>query len=294
MEEAYYNPYNFGAIPLEYTSYDAAKVVVVAVPLESTTTYVPGTRNAPDAIMRASTHMELYDEEIGRSTYTVGIHTTPELSPFADLGQSTTLVAETVRKFIDDEKLVAVVGGEHSVTIGSVRAARERYRDLSVLYFDAHADLRDSLAGTRFNHACVARRLAELCPVVQVGIRSLSEAEVPLTNSGNVTTVFARDVRSGLDLEKVVEPLSPNVYISIDMDVFDPSVVPGVGTPEPGGLDWRLMNDILGTVCKNRRVCAFDVVEVCPIPGTVVSEYTAARLIYRLIGLIARTRGWFD
>ena len=130
--------------------------------------------------------------------------------------------------------------------------------------------------------------------MVQIGVRSLSEEEAPLTNSGNVTTVFAREVHSGLAVESAVERLTQNVYITIDMDAFDPAVIPAVGTPEPGGLDWRQVNAILETVCQKRRVCGFDVVELCPIPASTVSEYSAARLIYRLIGLIARSRGWFD
>ena len=294
MDEKYHVPYNFAAIPREYTSYDAAKVVILPVPFESTTTYMPGTRNAPAAIMHASAHMELYDEALALKTCSVGIHTAPELALPGDPPDAVDAIRRSVKGFLDDGKLVCVVGGEHTVTIGSAQAVRDQCPNLSVLYLDAHADLRDSYGGMRINHACVARRVSETCPVVQIGVRSLSEEEAPLTNSGNVTTVFAREMHSGLAVESAVERLTQNVYITIDMDAFDPAVIPAVGTPEPGGLDWRQVNAILETVCQKRRVCGFDVVELCPIPASTVSEYSAARLIYRLIGLIARSRGWFD
>ena len=294
IDDQYHVLYNFGAIPPEYISYDTARVVIVPVPLESTTTYRSGTRSAPEAIIRASGHMELYDEELGVSPYSIGIHTLAELTPPSDPEEAARLVKETVNGVLNDGKFPCVLGGEHSVTVGCVQAMIEHYADLSVLYFDAHADLRDDFSGTSFSHACVARRVAEICPVVQVGVRSLSEDEVALTNSSNVTTFFARELRGGLDVAAIVEKLSPNVYITLDMDVFDPSVVPGVGTPEPGGLDWFQINEILHAACENRNVCGFDLVELCPIPGSVVSEYTAARLLYRLIGLVAQSRGWFD
>jgi agmatinase len=294
MDDCYHVPYNFAAIPKQYTSYDAAKAVVLPVPLESTVTYRPGTRCAPEAIIMASSHMELYDEELGVTVCTIGIHTAPELALSSNSEKSIDIIRDAVKKYLDEDKLVSVVGGEHTVTIGAVRAMLERYPDLSVLHLDAHADLRDSYSGTPFSHACVARRLAEMCPVVQVGIRSLSEEEAPFTDKENVTTLFARDLFAGMDAYSIAEKLSPNVYVTIDMDVFDPSVVPGVGTPEPGGLDWSQVNAILKAVCENRRVCGFDLVELCPIPGSVVSEYTSARLIYRMIGLIAQSRGWFE
>ena len=294
MDDSYYVQYNFGAIPKQYTSYDTAKVVVLPVALESTSTYRAGTRRAPESIISASSHMELYDEELGVTVCTIGIHTAPELALPSDPEAATGIIKDAVKGYLDDDKLVSMIGGEHTVTVGAVQATHERYPDVSVLYLDAHADLRDSYSGTPFSHACVARRVAEMCPVVQVGIRSLSEEEVPLTNKGNVTTLFARDLRDGLDVASIVEKLSPNVYVTIDMDVFDPSVVPGVGTPEPGGLDWFQVNAILQAACESHHVCGFDLVELCPIPGSVVSEYTSARLIYRTIGLIARSRGWFD
>jgi agmatinase len=294
MDENPYIPYNFAAIPEQYTSYEGAKAVVLPVPLESTATYRAGTRRAPEAVISASSHMELYDEELGVTVCTIGIHTAPELALQSDPEKATGIIREAVKKYLGDEKLVSMIGGEHTVTVGAVQAVHERYPDVSVLCLDAHADLRDSYGGTPFSHACVARRLGEMCPVVQVGIRSLSEGEVPVASGGNVTTLFARDLRGGLDVSSIVDKLSPTVYVTIDMDVFDPSVVPGVGTPEPGGLDWYQVNAILRAACESRRVCGFDLVELCPIPGSVVSEYTSARLIYRTIGLIAQSRGWFD
>jgi agmatinase len=292
VDEKYYVPYNFAAIPREYIAYDTARVVILPVPFESTTTFLPGTRNAPTQIINASGHMELYDEELEQKTCAIGICTEPELALPGDPPGAVKAVKRSVKKLLDDDKLVCVIGGEHTVTIGCVEAVRERFPDLSVLYLDAHADLRESYGGMQVNHACVASRLAETCPVVQIGVRSLSEDEAPLLNSGNVTTVFAREVHAGYDIDSVIDKLTENVYITIDMDVFDPAVVPAVGTPEPGGLDWWQVNAILETVCKKRRVSGFDVVELCPIPASTVSEYVTARLIYRLIGLIARSRKW--
>jgi agmatinase len=268
--------------------YSRSRFVVVPVGYEETATYLKGTRRGPAAVLRASEQVETYDPVLRRETVEDGIHCLrpiyPRISPERLAGQLEKVTANILR----DGKTPALIGGEHSISLGPIRAVREKYPHLGVLHLDAHGDLRDEYEGTAYGHGCIMRRVLEICPVTQVGVRSLSREEADLIEENpRIRTYFAHQGHP----RGLLSHLPRVVYLSIDMDVFDPSLVPGVGTPEPGGLRWEEVVDLVAAVTRRRPVVAFDVVETRPIPGSVVSEFVAARLIYRIMGHIAVGKG---
>lgn len=278
---------NFGGIYPE-CSMSKALFVVVPVPYDLTSTYQPGSRRGPAAIIEASTNMELYDEELKKETYTVGIHTT---EPLAIDARGPRHVVSAVRRKISRivamDKIPVMLGGEHSISFGAVSAVKEKYPELMVLQLDAHADLRDSYQGSPFSHASVARRISEICPLVQTGIRSMSKEEGDFLPASKVKSYSADFVlENNNSYETICKDISGDVFITIDLDVFDPSIMPATGTPEPGGLYWNNVLRLLKTVSKLCRIRGFDVVELAPIPGTVAPDFMAAKLIYRLMGYI--------
>jgi len=196
-------------------------------------------------------------------------------------------IYEVARGLLDKDKAVLMLGGEHSLTLGMVRAYREKYQALSVLQLDAHADLRDSYMGTKFSHASVMKRVHELCPIVPVGIRSLSQGEHRFINEAGINPFYAKDLVSGrVTNQQVVDSLSKEVYITIDLDVLDPSIMPAVGTPEPGGIGWYEMLALLREVAQAKQIVGFDLVELCPREGPISCAFLAAKLAYKLIGYI--------
>lgn len=282
-----------GALPV-VAGYDEAAAVVLPVPFERTTTYVPGTRNGPRELLLASSQVELWDEEVGVDVHPRGLHTLPELDLTSEtLDGAMDVLRDVAGRILDDGKFLATIGGEHSITPPLVAAAAARHAGLSVLQIDAHADLRDSYHGERNSHACAMRRALEHAPCVQVAVRNLSTAEVEAL-PGLATTIFydwsMRDEPGWID--RVVEALSDTVYLTIDLDGLDPALMPAVGTPEPGGLGWRETTTLLRRLFERRRVVACDVVELCPVPGLVSPNFVAARLLYKLLtyrlGLPAR------
>ena len=281
----------FGGIEEEYSNFRKAKVAVMQVPYEKTTTYIHGAKNGPAAIIDASAYMERFDDELNQETYRIGIHTMEPLAvedlPPEEMVQK---VYAAFAEVLKANKFPVMLGGEHSVSVGAVKALKEAYPDLSVLQLDAHYDLRDEYHGSRFNHGCAARRISEICPLVQVGTRSLSKEEkdfLAAQANGKVKSISVYDI---LDMpmwkDMVSNSLSGNVYVTIDLDVFDPSLVPAVGTPEPGGIGWYETIDLLRDISKDKRIVGFDVVELSPIKGQVSSDFLAAKLIYRLLGYI--------
>ncbi len=278
---------NFGGIYPECSLRDAT-FVVVPVPYDLTSTYQPGSRRGPQAIIEASTNMELYDEELKKETYLCGIATA---SPVEIDARGPKHMIAAVRKkigrIVAQNKIPVMLGGEHSITLGAVQAVAEKYPNLTVLQFDAHADLRDTYQGTPFNHACVARQVAEFCKLVQVGIRSMSKEEGDYLPQSQVKSFSADYVFEHPNwVDAVCKHLRGDVYITIDLDVFDPSIMSATGTPEPGGLYWR---DVLKLLKKASTCCnvrGFDVVELAPLPGVVAPDFMAAKLIYRLMGYI--------
>lgn len=286
-----HSPGAFTGAGRQQSAYDRSLFVVVPVGYQGTVTYLRGTRQGPAAILRASLNMETYDEVLRRETIDDGIHCLAPIYPRSAPEKVADRLEKTYRRLLGDEKVPALIGGEHSLSLGPIRACREAFRDFGVLHLDAHTDLRDSYEGTRYGHGCVMRRVLELCAITQVGVRSLSAEESRVVAAGKVRTFFAHETRGGRwPPRSLLHRVPRNVYLSIDMDVFDPSFVPGVGTPEPGGLSWEEVTAIVAEVARRRRVVAFDVVETRPIPGSVVSEFTAAKLIYRIMGHIGAAR----
>lgn len=287
---------NFGGIPDRYTTWEDASFAIVPFPVDLTASYVSGTRNGPRAILDASQHMELFDEETKLAPYREGIFTAADVAHDTTGAEATLAeVEKRVSSIVKSGKFPILLGGEHTGTVGAVTALRKKYDDLTVIYFDAHADLRDEYLGSKLNHACVARRIVDAgAKLIQVGIRSMSEEEDRfLRKTDEVKTFYAGEVRDNLaEVTKgIVGNLKGNVYISIDLDVFDPGIMPAVGTPEPGGLTWYEAIDILRDVMRSGcNVVGCDIMELAPIAGMVAPEYMAARLAYRLMGWILAER----
>ncbi len=262
-------------------------VTLIPVPYDGTTSYRTGSRDGPRAMITASRQLEDYDLELDRDISETGIRTAPELEPFAGGPEGMIdRVDRAVSEALPDGAIVGLLGGEHSITVGGVRAFRRRYTDLSVLYLDAHADLRDEYQGSPWSHACVARRVLEMCPLVEVGVRSLSEGEHRFIADECVPVFFWPHEEADLDevLPKVTDLLSDTVYVTIDLDVLDPSIMAAVGTPEPGGMSWRGVTRLLRHVAERKRIVGFDLVELSPDEGPEACAFTAAKLAYKLIG----------
>ena len=282
---------NYIALEEEYSSFKKSKVAVMQVPYDKTATYIKGTVNGPSAIIEASKKMELFDDELNQETYKIGIHTMEPL-PVQDLAPEAMIekVYSATLEALKANKFPVILGGEHSLSIGSVKAFKEIYPNISVLHLDAHYDMRDEYFGSKFNHGCVARRISEICPIVQAGTRSLSKEEkdfLATQANGRIKTINVYDIlETPLWKDIISHSLSEHVYVSIDLDVFDPALMPAVGTPEPGGIGWYETLDLLREVSKDRKIVGFDVVELCPIKGQVASDFLASKLIYRLLGYI--------
>jgi agmatinase len=261
-------------------------VVIIPVPYDSTTSYLPGARRGPLAIIEASTHMELFDEELKKETFPIGIHTMDQLEITATGPEQMVERVSSVTSYcLNANKFPVMIGGEHSLTLGMVRPIKERYKHLSVLQLDAHADLREEYQGTPYSHASIGKRIKELCPLVQVGVRSMSREEWNFLPASGVKTFFAQEVREKRGwIDEVLKSLSDEVYITLDLDVFDPSIIPSVGTPEPGGLGWYEVLDLLRMVISRKRIVGMDIVELTPLPGNTAPDFLAAKLIYRMIG----------
>ena len=294
MNKANKTPFNFGGIESEYSEYGKAKIAFIPVPYDLTATYISGARNGPKAIIDASNHMELYDEEIGIETYRVGISTREPLDVTNKNPEDMLdMVSKAVSSEIDSQKYQVVVGGEHSISLGVVKELVKKYPNLSVLQLDAHADLRNSYDDTPYNHACVGRRISEMCPLVQVGVRSISKEEVDFKKSLKVVTISDYEVKQEQEwYEKALDNLTDDVYLTIDLDVLDPAIMPSVGTPEPGGLNWHETIRFLRMISKEKRIVSFDLVELTPQSGNVAPDFLAAKLMYRMMGYVAESKGW--
>ena len=269
----------------EFLQLESAAYVLLSVPYDGTSTFVKGADKGPQAILDASDSLELYDIQYDIDASKAGVYTDHH---DYDLSTPETMVKSVygrVSHFLDMGKRVAMVGGEHSVSVGAIRAMSERFPDLTVLQIDAHADLRDEYHGSPYNHACVMRRAQECARVVQVGIRSVCEEEQCNIVPENI--FYAHNIvgRTGWE-DEVVERLTGNVYISFDLDGLDPSILPATGTPLPGGLQWYPTLNLLEKVFRARRVVGFDVVELCPQEGNVVSDVLAASLVYKMMGMM--------
>lgn len=284
-------PFNFAGLEPEFSSFESSRVAVLPVPYDFSTSYQGGTRWGPQAILAASRNMEVWDDELG-ATYRAGIHTLPELESTAlGPGEMARRVEEAFDWIHATGKLPVMLGGEHSITAGAVRSSLKRHPKLSVLQIDAHADMRATYLDSPDSHACVMRRIRELCPAASVGIRSLSEEEAGHLKSHPAPIWNVREFRklSG-DWQPILDALTHDVFITFDLDGLDPACLPGTGTPEPGGLDWYEASDLIGAVAAHKRIVGFDVVELAPLPGNVASDFLAARMTYRMIGHMLRSQ----
>jgi len=281
-------PQNFAGLSSPYADLETARVAILPVPYDSTTEWHSGTREGPQAIINASQYLELYDIELDREIHKVGIHTLPAIQPLLSSPEEMVQrVYHVAKELVQQAKFIVMLGGEHSLSLGAVRALREKHQDLCVLQLDAHADLRDEYSGTQYSHACVMRRIFELCPIVQVGIRSLSWEEQQFLNQNKMQPFYVSTPAPDLALLKqTVASLPDNVYISIDLDVFDPSIMSAVGTPEPGGLQWHEVLNLLKSVALHKHVIGFDLMELCPKEGPAPCAFLAAKLAYKLIGYV--------
>ncbi|MBW2977491.1 agmatinase [Candidatus Woesearchaeota archaeon] len=281
-------PDNYGAIEeKEFYSYDKSKFVIVSAPYEGTVTWGKGTAKGPSAIIKASQNMELYDEELDKENYKAGICTLKELEAADSPEKMVDEIEKTGSSLIKDGKIPVMLGGEHSISTGLVRAFKKKYDDLSVLQLDAHADLRQEYEGSKYSHASVMARVREICPAVQVGIRSLSVEESEWIKKDNLPIFFAKDIHDSTDwMDDAISKLSDNVYITIDLDVFDPSILSATGTPEPGGLRWYQVVKFLRKVCEQKNIVGFDVVELAP-SGDISCDFLAAKLVYKLVGYLS-------
>lgn len=284
-------PANFLALPPRQCDLSTAGVVLIPVPIDSTTSVRSGARLGPAAIIEASYALEDYDWQLDQDVSGVGIHTTPALEPHTgNPEQMVERVKEAVELYLSPNRLVGVIGGDHSVCIGSALAHQECYPQMSVLYLDAHADLKDEYLGTSWGHSSGARRINERCQVTLVGIRSMAPDERDYLENWSVP-IFGwpppvGEAPEGF-AERVVAGLNREVYISVDLDVLDPSLMAAVGTPEPGGMFWHDVMAVLAQVASTRRIVGFDLNELAPQSGPPACSYIAAKLIYKIIGLTA-------
>lgn len=272
----------FAGIPEKYGDEQNSKVVLIPVPYDETSTYGKGADKGPEALLYASENMELYDIETDSEPYKNGIHLASEITEKSSPEKMVEAVEEVVSNFLIDGKFVSLLGGEHSVSIGAIKAFKKKYENISVLQLDAHSDLRPSYMGSECNHACAMHWASKNTNLVQVGIRSMDTVEIPFLRKENLFTSY--DIRSNKYWQSdVVNCLSENVYITIDLDFFDPAIMPSTGTPEPGGLFWNETLDLLKMVFKNYNVVGFDIVELAPNPNTSAPDFMAAKLYYKLI-----------
>lgn len=284
--DAYYPliPHNFLALPYDQSALESSRVAIIPVPYDSTTSFRSGSRDGPEAMITASYSLEDYDFELELDVSEIGIHTTGAIEPhMAGPGPMTERIKSVVGDYLTMGKTIGLLGGEHSITIGSVQAHVEAYPDLSVLYLDAHADLRNEYMGTPYGHASAARRAYECCPIALAGIRSMCQEEHDFIRENNIPVWYWDPNSLNSSWESILDSLSGSVYVSVDLDVLDPALMPAVGTPEPGGLAWHQLVSLLGIVAESRRIVGFDVCELAPADGPPACSYTAAKLVYKLV-----------
>ena len=275
----------FAGIPEKYHDYDRARVVLLPVNYDGTSTWGKGADKGPEAFLDAAENLELYDIETSSEPYRLGVHLADPAPEFTNPSSMVEHVHGEVLKHLKKGKFVTVFGGEHSISIPCIRAVREHFGNLTVLQIDAHADLRPSYEGTPYNHACAMAEAVSTTNLVQVGIRSMDTSEVEHMKKENV--FFAQDIRENTFwIDRVLEKCVGNVYITIDLDAFDPSIMPSTGTPEPGGLYWYETLELLRKVSERNKVVGFDIVELCPIKGLRGPNFLAAKLYYKLLAYL--------
>jgi agmatinase len=273
---------NFAGIEDQYAAFPGSSVLLQPVPYDGTSTWGKGADRGFEAFLDAAENMELYDIETGSEVFRQGIHILPELRDFDSPERMYASVYETTRKNLDTGKFLTTFGGEHSISIGVIKAFYERFSDITILQLDAHADLRPEYDGSPYNHACALHDASVKSHLVQVGIRSMDRSELDYLERERC--FFAQEMQKDPGWEqRAAGLLKKNVYITLDLDVFDPSVLPGTGTPEPGGMDWYGVTGFLRRVFRERKVVGFDIVELAPIAGQPASQFLAAKLYYKML-----------
>ena len=277
---------NFMDLDDEFSAYENSGVVIVPIPYEKTVSFGKGTAKGPAAIIKASSSIELYDDELHCEPADIGIHTVSKLESDLDTKEMTGLIRSENLKHLDKGKFIINIGGEHTVTLGAV-LAHKQFSDFSVLSIDAHCDLRDTYEDKEICHATVMRRVVEEnIPLVEVGIRSYSKEESQyIINSENVSVIHATEIQNNTDwITQAISGLKDKVYLSIDVDGLDPSIIPSTGTPEPGGLGWYETLELLRKLFLERDVIGMDIVELAPVQGIYGPDVLAAKLAYKSIG----------
>ncbi len=272
---------NFGGDEVVY-DYSESEIIIVPVPYDETSTWMRGADKGPDAILEASVNLEFYDVETSSEAHLAGIFT---IVPILQKETPELLVEDVyyrILSLLNDNKFPVVIGGNHTVSIGSIKAFSEFYNDITILQLDAHADLRQEYEGSSLNHACAMARAKEFAPIVQVGIRSMSAEELPFLDKERI--FYSHELYYRKDLyERALDLLTENVYITIDLDVFDPSIMPSTGTPEPGGPEYLELLHFLKNVIRKRNVVGFDIVELCPNAANKSPNFIAAKILYQLL-----------
>lgn len=272
----------FAGISEALSSFENAAILLQSVPYDGTSTWGKGADKGFEAFIEASENMELYDIDTDSEVYLKGIHILPEIREDHSPESVFRTVYLKTKELLNNKKFLTFFGGEHSISIGIIKAFYEEYADLTVLQLDAHTDLRKSYMGSPYNHACALHDAAKNTNLIQVGIRSLDQWELEYLNTDKC--FYAHDINSGDDwIERSIELMTDNVYLTIDLDVFDPSIMPSTGTPEPGGLDWYTVINYLREVFKTRNVVGFDIVELSPIDQLKAPDFLAAKLYYKLL-----------
>ncbi|MFV9646916.1 MAG: agmatinase [Desulfobacterales bacterium] len=283
------DPGGYGAIPEEFCQHKRASIAILPIPYDGTSTWMKGSNRGPQALLDASANMELYDIETDSEVFKQGIVTLDPVPCPDDSEEMVIAVYKRARSILEEGKFIVGLGGEHTISVGLVRAVAEKFPNLSVLQLDAHADTRDKYEGSRYNHACVMSRVSEICPYVQAGIRSMDSSELERLNRDR--TFFAHEMlKDSKVIPRMLKALTQNVYITIDLDVFDPSIMPSTGTPEPGGLDWYTLLKLIESVIKEKNVVGMDVTELLPNPANRTPDFMAAKLVYRILSMIFAKR----
>ena len=271
---------NYAGIPDKYARIDEAKVVLIPVPYDGTSTWQKGADKGPDAFLEASENMELYDIETRSEVYKKGVYLAPAVTEDASPEKMVEAVYKTTKNYIAQDKFVTLFGGEHSISIGSIKAFSESFADLTVVQLDAHADLRPEYEGSKCNHACAMHEASKETNLIQVGIRSMDISETEHMDENQV--YFGHDLYEDW-MDDAIGQMTPNVFITIDLDAFDPSILPSTGTPEPGGLFWYETLEFLKLMFKKKNVVGFDIVELCPKEDEKSSDFLAAKLYYKML-----------
>ena len=272
----------YAGIPEAYATSEKSKIVLIPVPYDGTSSWKKGADKGPQAFLEASENMELYDIETDSEVYKQGIYLSQPVTENSSPEAMVEAVTEKVKSYLNRNKFVTLFGGEHSISIGAIRAFSRHYENLTVVQIDAHADLRESYEGSKCNHACALYEANQTTNLIQVGIRSMDHSEKSVMNYENV--FFAHEIESDdYWIEQAVERMTDTVYITIDLDGFDPSLFPATGTPEPGGLFWYETLRFLREVFKEKNVVGFDLVELCPSPALYASDFLAAKLYYKML-----------